>query len=225
MKSVIKLIMTVVGLVLLLTAFGLAFLFFSPNPLGVRVLEKHLSRVSGVAVEIDRIRPKPFSGALEIVGLRFMQPAEYGEGAVLAFETVEVYPEWLRCFMRPSPIKLLRFTGGRIHLVIGGEGGNNLKQIAQTAAGQDGGAGSLAVGKCLVGESSLKISTKLVPAPLPALTLAPFEIKAFSEQGGVSPAKSIEILLKSVLIEILSVKGLIKPVAENLRQALGPPGA
>lgn len=224
MKGAIKFIMISVGL--LLIGIAVAAIVFREQAAGLaraRIARK-VSHVFGTEADLARISVAPLKRALVLHELVVNNPPEFKAGNAVRCRRLSLVPDWRTVFQQTLTIHEMRLEGTEIGLRYETGRGTNLGRLAQHAldlAETDPPGRRLRVERLVCEEARLRLDSNLTPkSPIP-LRLAAFDVENLEKGEGISAAKLSSILMRSLVLEVVTLKGLLRPVAGLLREELG----
>ena len=225
MKAVIKFVMIVVGLGLI--AVSVAGLIFSSRLEGrLRPrLESRLGHIMGTDVEIAALRIAPARRGIELSDVTVLNPPSFKLSPALECKKITVRPVFQSLFSSAPTIEEILLDGMTIHLRYElGEGTNlgHMARQAATLAEQPATGWSMMrrpvrVNAVRCSGADMKIRSNVTPGVPLSLRIEAFELKDVGEGRPVSAAKLTSIILKSILMEAVTLKGLFRPIVDLIR--------
>jgi uncharacterized protein involved in outer membrane biogenesis len=233
LKRVLKLIVIVTGTVLILAALAILALVTRLDGALKGIVEREVSRIYLTDVTIERVDVSPLRQTVEIHGLTVENPPKFRKGPAMTIGRIEVLVDLKSLFTATPRIRRILVEKTDVHLRYELSDGTNLRALTQNAEQLDtapvpqetaskpesdeGGSGrKLIVDEFTCQDSVIHVSTNLVPFSSGSLDLSKFSIKGLGEGRAVSPARISIIFLKSVMLETLTLKGVLRPVASLL---------
>lgn len=218
MRAAIRLIMIVVGLTLLGVAVGAVVFRGQVERLARERLQERLGHVVESEVRIEAIRPAPLEYGVALVGVEVDNPAAFKAGPAIRCGRILLRPDWRTIFNKTLTLEQILVEDAEIHLRHELGQGTNLGALAQQAArlseAQQQGR-MVIVREFACKEAKMRLTSNLTPAPIP-MTLSPFKLGEIREGRPVSTAKLTAVFLRSLVVETLTLKGLLRPVVDLL---------
>ncbi|HEO72631.1 MAG TPA: hypothetical protein ENN80_15345 [Candidatus Hydrogenedentes bacterium] len=229
-----------VGLILVLAAMGAVVLFLRLEEMTKAGLELQLSYMFMADVTIGAAKISHVGHTLELSDVEIGNPPAFRKGPAMHFNTILVsYAPW-SFFTRTPTLHRILVQDGDVHLRYELGEGTNLSALAdnvinlETPAADSGrdqapkpewGLDAMPRGlrrKLKVAEFScertkIHLSTNMIPLSSVSMNLAPFRLKELTEGKPVSVPRVAFLFVRSLMIETLSLKGLLRPVAKMLR--------
>ncbi len=217
--------MIVVGFVLIAVAAAAIFITMRFEGVFRDQVEARISESLGVAAGIDHIRLAPARLGIELRGVRLKNPPEFKEDQAIECERILIQPDLRTVFSETIAINEIILNGLRINLRYRPGEGTNLGQISRQAAQHAEPASGAKAPRRRVLVKEVKSSGGTFEArsnlslgvPV-SLHIEPFAIKSVGGGQPVSPAKLTSIVLRSLVMEAVTLKGLLRPVVELLRK-------
>lgn len=227
MRAALKFIMIAVGLALIgLTLAAIVFSIRFEDVLRAEAQDR-LSHILGVDVTLESIRLAPVHKGVKIMGLTVENPPSFKQGSAVVCERVVIMPQLRSVFSRTPTIKKIVMEGTRVNLRYEVGEGTNLghlskqaRNLAETQGGKTGwfGARQIRVREFTCSGAKMQIRSMLTAEVPISLNIAPFTIEELSEDTPVSPAKLSSIVLRSLVMEVITLKGLLRPVKNLLEK-------
>lgn len=226
MKAAIKAIMITAGLALIaLSIGGLIFSSRLESLLRPR-LESRLGHIMGTDIEIAALRIAPARRGIELSNVIVLNPPSFKLGPAIECEKIIIRPAWQSLFSPTLTLDEIFLDGMTIHLRYElGEGTNigHMVQQAANVAEQPASGWSimrrpLRVNAVRSAGADLKIRSNVAPGVPLSLRIETFELKDAGEGKPVSAAKLTSIILRSILMETVTLKGLFRPVVDLIQR-------
>lgn len=225
MKAAIKFVMIVVGLALI--AVSVAGLIFSSRLEGLLRprLESRLGHIMGTDVEIAALQIAPARRGIELIDVTVLNPPSFKLGPALECKKITVRPVLQSLFSSAPAIEEILLDGMIIHLRYELGEGTNLGYLARQAASlaEQPATGwpimrrALRVNSIRCSVADMKIRSNVTPGIPLSLRIEAFELKDVGDGRPVSAAKLTSIILKSILMEVVTLKGLFRPLVDLIR--------
>lgn len=218
MKAAIRLIMIIIGLSLIGTAVGAVLLRGQLENLTRQRYAAKLGHVFNSDVRIERIRIVPLERGVELLNVEVDNPPGFKQGPAIQCRRILLRPE-LRTIFSPTIVFENILVDGvsldlRFELGKGSNLGALTKQAANLAETQQGGR-MVVVKEFACKNAAMKISSNVTPIPF-SMEIAPFKLKELREDRPLNTPKLTAVFLRSLLMETLTLKGLLRPVFDLL---------
>ncbi len=226
MKKIFKLISIGIGGILILIALALLLLATRMDDVAKTALEKRLSEVCMSDVTIESVRVNPVHQCLEIHRIALLNPPAFRAGPALKFERILVRFDLASLLSRQIMISTIALEGGDLYLRYELGEGTNLGMLAENAAHvaneEAGNAPSqeLVVQELTCQPAHVHVSTNLVPFSSASMRLSKFKLPEVSEGKAITVPRTTSILLRSVIMEVVTLKGLLRPVGNLLKREI-----
>lgn len=239
MRAALKLIMILTGLLLLVAAAGLLLLAAPLEKLARTQVEQRLGKILQTEVSIAKLQVSPRDQALEIVDLAIHHPSGFDAGEMLHCSRLLLYPELSTLLSATPRIREIRADGVLLQLRHTTDAGINLHQTLKAAQAHDPSDESsplqpseeqtapvrkqrrFRVERFTSSGARITASSSLLPIALPSLDLPPFS-KDLPDEA-ISPARVTYLLLRTLLVETISLDTLPRALAERLAETLATP--
>lgn len=216
-----KLVMTIVGGTLILATLLTVLLLHQADPLARRLSERALEALLRAPVELESVGVSPFTASAHVRGITVYNPEGFKEGPALRIECVSVHFEPLTLFSEHPAIAEIRLDGPTVYLQHESGRGTNIGALARAATPikkPNAPHKEFALKSVRTDEGKLVMSSDVVPVAKVGLNVAPFQLDEFQEGPPLDSATIVSVLLRSVVREMFTVKGLLPPVLEALRE-------
>lgn len=227
MKTVLRFLVTSVGLILIILALGVILAGTQMGPVANAVIAHALAYVYQTDVTIDRVSFMPHARALQIEGLTIHNPPPFQKGqAAIHVGELAVYVDPVTLLSAKPVVREVVMRQAKFYLRYEAGHGTNFGKLDENAqrfkTTKKSPSGLLVTSREYVIKSFrsekavLDISAGFVPGPSLKLELAPFTMEDLSSNQPVSTAQLASLFVRSVLRESLTLRGLIKPVADTI---------
>ncbi len=196
-----------------------------------RHFEQRLSDTLDTPVTIERVRVQPLRARLEIENIRVLNPPGFEAEPAIVVGRVSAQSDWPTLFKREPRLRRVELhqTQWSVRHAIGS--GVNLVVLARQAqtkaaarkAGADPAppgraedARRVVVDELVLMRSEATLQSNLIPGGKLTVQLEPLAVSAVGEQP-VSTAQVTAMLLRSVIIELATLNGVVRPLARILR--------
>jgi hypothetical protein len=227
MKTILKTGMIAVGLFLISIAVALVLLAKPAGGYGKSYLEQQLGHVFGTDAHIEKIQVIPVKRGIELRGVSLDNPPEFKAGSAITLESVFVRPDLRTLFSPIIRIQEIRIANTEAKLQFNPGEGTNLGQLSRhaadlAAAAQNPENKSPVSRKLQIDTltcNGAKITVRsIATAGIPVdFRVEPFTLKNLGDGDAVSFAKASSITLRSLLMETITINGLLRPVVDLLR--------
>ena len=221
MLSFLRIGMTILGLTLILIGVGGVFGLSQSGRFAKGFVETELEEILSTEVEIGGMRVLPFRRAIELTGLRVMNPEGFNEGDALSCERIQILLDPTTVFSEVRVIEELSLEGMEIrYRVQVGEGINigRLAKAAETAAEDQ--RSRFVVKSLRCEDAEVHLSTNIIPLASVGVNLVSLHLEDLNESRAISAGALTSILLRSLLGEIVTLDGLLDPIANPLMREL-----
>ncbi len=218
MRAALKFIATSIGLLLIAVAVGGLALSARGSGLLKGPVAGRLERVFQGEVDFARLRPAALARGLAIEDLVVHNPPGFKDAAAISCERVLVQPDFTTLFSEHPTFRRVFVEGLRVDLRYKPGEGTNLGQLAKNAArraeilAETPGARCIVVDKLEVGRAKIKVAG----TPL-ALTVPAFGVEHLSEGQPLPAPKLVVLGLRTLVLETVTLKGLLRPVIDLLK--------
>lgn len=240
MKTLIKVVLGVIGLVLIaLTVLALVARPRIEEYFRERLVQT-LSYIYLTDVTLTEVTIHPFDRSLELEGLRIHNPEGFANEPAMEFGRIRVFMDGSSLLTGTPVINLVELEQSAIHvrhellsgvnLSVLARRAERLKAVAETADESATTAETQtppppgARRKYLIKELSsdimtIDVSSSVLPVGNHGLDLAPFELHDISPDTPVTIAEMSVIFLRSIVQEKVSLEGLAGPIMDALKNA------
>ena len=230
MKAIFRFFVTTIGLVLIVMAIGAILFGTQAGAVADAAFERMLGYIYQTDVTIDHVTFLPRERAMLVQGLTIQNPPPFKVGPAIEMEEllVTVAPTTLLSSQPVVKEVLMKDAEFYIRYEVGR--GSNLGKLdenarrfntSQSASSKPVLATREYVIKSFRSEkATLDVSANFVPGTSLQLDVAPFTLEELSSSNPVSTMDIGTLFIRSVLREAISVRGLLKPVADKLNDEL-----
>ena len=233
LRNLLKFVVTAVGVGLILVAVAALLAAMRLDTLAQAAVVRHVSQAYLTEVTVDGVQVAPLRQTIKIEGLTVFNPPTFKKGPALHFDRVVLGIDAKSLLSDRPTIRQVAIEGGRVNLRYELGKGSNLGRLAKNAAQAAGGAADEG-GEVPVQEAPTRVwvdevvcrgfevgaSSNLVPFVSASMNLARFTLPEVSEGKPVSAPHIASVLLRSVMKEIVTLKGLLRPVGSLLRREI-----
>lgn len=226
MRTVFRFLVTSVGLILIVMALGVILAGTQAGPVANAAIAHALGYVYQTDVTIDRVAFVPREKAMRIEGLTIHNPPPFKEGPAIQIGELAVHVDPATLFSAKPIVREVVMRQAKFYLRYEAGHGTNFGELDENArrfkAKGKSPSGPLVASREYVIKSFrsekavLELSAGFVPGPSLKLELAPFTLEDLSSNQPVSTTQLGSLFIRSVLRESLTLRGLIKPVADKI---------
>ncbi|MBX7255828.1 MAG: hypothetical protein K1Y02_05665 [Candidatus Hydrogenedentes bacterium] len=230
MKALLKFIVTSIGLVLILIGLGVILIGTRFDSGLKRGIERGLGYVYDTEVTVDEVSVVWSKEAIEIGGLTIYNPKEFKKGEAMRFASILVQLDLPTVFSETPTIKEISVVDARINLRHEAGVGTNLGKLDENASRLRGkplasdapksAKHAYIVRRLKCDGAMLALSSNVLPISSLELAIEPFEMTDLGSDSPVSTADLCVLFMRNVLKEGISVKGILKPMADVISKEL-----
>ncbi len=219
MLSFLRIGMTILGLTLILIGVGGVFGLSQSGRFVKGTVETELEAILSTEVEIAEMRVLPLRGAIEVTGLEVMNPDAFKKGPALKCERIVIRLDPTTVFSKVRVIEELSLEGMEIRYRVEIGEGTNIGRLATAAeaAGENEPSGFV-VKSLRCDDAEVHLSTNAIPLTSAGMSLVSIHLKDLNESRAVSAGALTSILLRSLLGEIVTLNGLLDPIANPVKK-------
>ncbi len=216
MRSFFKFVLTGIGLVLILIGVGALLIFTQAHDFFSARIGDVMSEAFGAKADISGMRVSVRRHALVLKDFTLANPPGYPEENALTCAQVYVVISPKTLISREPVVELLDLQGAtvRVHHKLGT--GSNLGVLAQTLAAAEGRV-SFKVETLRCVDGRIYLSSSLIPGAEMPYPLSKVEIKNLDSGQPVNAAKSTAIFLRTVLTDVVTLKGVGASIIDALK--------
>ena len=231
MKSCLKTIMTLTGLVLI----GLALLgIFAATQLdksATTFLQTGLRYVYQTDIEIDDVHVALANPAIEIEGIRIMNPPTFKQEPAVTMESVRVVIDVPSLFSRAPTLPAVEVLNPQVTVRYRVGEGTNIGTLIASAdrfeARRDESAAPIGVrrrfrvGSLQSDGGTMQFTTNILPVSTPELNIGSFDIENLSDDP-LNVGQIGSQLLRGLFTRGITADGVMDPISDKIRDILGP---
>lgn len=221
MKSLLKFFLTSLGMVLILTGVGSILLLTQVERYFTRVIEEVMEETFDTAASIDSISIDPGKRSLLIHDFALANPQGFKEGPALESEVVRIQFDLPSLITDEPIVELISFEGMDVYYRYEFAQGSNLKKTAKVVIKRleayESSDRRFVVKTLRIDGAKVHFSTNLIPKASANLNVVHLELTDLQEAEPLTTADLTSILLRSLLKEIVTMKGLMSPVLRALK--------
>lgn len=211
---------------LMLVAVPIAAFVFSGElyDFGARAAERSLSATMTVPVTVEAVSVSLFNSTLELHGVAASNPQDFKDGPAIECERLLTEFDFTTFFNESPTIKRLNFEGTRVHLRHEiGRGTNIGRIIAQIDEAEEQsktGGREYLIENLRSEDARVVLSTNLIPLSRVGVRVITIDLTDVNSAAPVSRRDIAMIFLRSVLVEAITIKGLLRPVIDNIKEEI-----
>jgi hypothetical protein len=224
---IVRGIVALAGMLLIALSLGVIVLAGPIEQAAKNRLETRLSYIFESHVSIGALHLKPLQRGAVLTDLIVSNPPGFHRVPAMHFRTIRFSFELQTLFSAKPVLDTVLLEDAEIHLRHEVGRGTNLVTLARSArTAADSDAGRKEAGrKLFIRELSsvrgkVHVGTNLVPIGQLPLDLSDFTIRDIGSGQPVSTSELVAIFTRSLIWEIVTFKGLLRPLADNLRDEL-----
>jgi len=222
MRSFFKVGLISIGLVLILIGVVGAMVLTQAQSLLTGVVEEMLTDAFGSSATVAAVTMSPSTGALLIHDFTLANPQGFIQGDAFTAKRIDVSMKPSSLLSRIHIIDKMEVVGGNVRLRYELGQGTNLGALANILAERPmGEATKFRVRELVCEEAKLHLDTNLLPTPGMSLNVVTLRLEDLENGSAVTSAQITSIFLRSVLMEVMTLKGLLSPVLEKMRGETG----
>lgn len=219
-KGCLKGVLIAVGTVLILAAVAALLLLTRAGTYTTDIVADALTRAAKVEVRVDEVRILPLRRTVEIQGLTLMNPPSFKPKPAIEVARLALQVDLRTLFSTSPRVEQAVVDGAHVHIRYKLGKGTNLGALATRASEAGEEARSFVIDEFRCQGAKVSLSANVVPVSSLSFELAPF---ALSGDVGTRPLTTGEltaIFLRTVLHETVTVKGLLRPVGNLIRDEI-----
>ena len=225
MLSFMKYTIIMVGLTLILigvTAFVASAYF---EQIIMEKVEDAVSATFASSARVDSVSISPINRSLELRGFSLSNPSSYKDGNAIECKVIELRFQPKTLFTDSPVVRSVRFKGTDVFYRHKVGTGSNIKELSDRAAKSAAVAGPDSYPKIVVESvhcenARIHFSANVIPVASVGLNLVDVHLANLQSQDALSTRTVASIFLRSLAKEIVTVKGLLTPVVDEVRQGI-----
>lgn len=220
MKSVLKAVCTITGLVLIVLGVGGLFFLTQLDTFAKDAVQDALAQVFPSPVQFESIAFSPINQVMEVQGVSLASPENFKNEPAVQIERVLIEFDVTTIFEEAPVIRRIVLEGTRIYYRHEIGEGTNIGKLAKKAAENTGDPDrrTFVIKELLCENAKVSFSTNLVPKSRVPLNLATIHLEDLEDQPPMTSKRVAAVFLKSVIVETLTLKGLLKPLLHPLKK-------
>ena len=224
MKSVLKFGFTALGLFLILIGIGGIVVYTQAERFASRSIAEILSSTFESQASIESISIAPTKKALILHNVTLKNPMKFKEGDAFTSERVIVRIAPFSLLGSSPVIEQLTFLDAVILYRYEAFQGTNIGALAkqfETISAVDSATPQFIIQNVKCIDTKVEFSTNLIPKANVDLNLVTIELNDLEDKEPINAAKASSIILRSLIKETLTLKGLLGPFVKQLRKESG----
>ncbi len=218
MKSFIKFALTSVGLVLILIGVIGIFVLTQAQQLLTNAMDEVLTDAFGSSASVKSVSLSPGNRALVLHEFALANPEGFAPGDALKCARIELRVK-PGTFLTGAPsIETMDIKGADIDFRYELGRGTNIAAIARALSQEPvEDAPAFKVEKLRCRDAKIHFSANVIPGANLPLNVVTIRLDNLENGAPITAAQTTSIFLRSVLMETLSIKGLLSPVFAKVR--------
>jgi hypothetical protein len=220
MTGIFKFVLTGIGLVLILIGVAALLVFTQAQDFLSHRIGAVMTEAFGAKAEIGGVRLSVRRHAVVLQKFRLGNPPGFQEGDALTCAQIYAVISPKSLISREPVVELLDLQGAEIYSRHETGRGTNLGALSKQLANAPGHL-SFKVETLRCEDGKLHLSTSLLPGASVPIPMTKVEIHDLDSGKPVNAAKTTAIFLRTVLRDVLTLKGLGASVYEAIKSELG----
>ncbi len=220
MTGIFKFFLTGIGLVLILIGVAALLVFTQAHDFLSHRVGTVMSDAFGTTAHVGGVRVSLRRRAIVLQQFRLANPPGFDKGDALTCAQVYAVLSPKSLISREPVVELLDLQGTKIYSQHQLGKGTNLGALSQQLA-QAPGRFSFKVETLRCQDGQLYLSSSLLPGASVPIPLSKIEIHDLDSGKPVNAAKSTAIFLRTVLTDVLTLKGLGASIYDAIKSELG----
>jgi len=218
MKSFVKFALTSVGLVLILMGvIGILVLTQAQNLL-TKSVDEVLTEAFGSSASIKGVSVSPADRTLVLHQFTLSNPQGFSPGDALRCERVKLRLKLPSLLTKSPIIETMDIEGADIIYRYELGRGTNIAALARSLPKtENDDARTFKIEKLRCRGAKLHMSANFIPGPDLTLNVITIRLENLENGAPITTAQATSIFMRSVLVETLTVKGLLSPVFNKIR--------
>jgi len=219
--------MTLIGIVLIIISLGMMAFLAPLGTYAARLLENRIGAALHTEVRIGNVRVAA-PAAIEFTDVAVMNPGSYEQGPALTVDRLRLDFELSSIVSRAPTIRSITIDGGTLLVHRRLAGGTNINALVEAALASAGNETTQKGRTCIVESlrvEGMRVRLRTDPIPIPvSMAMAPLTVDDLPERGALTVPEVSALVLRSLLSELLSLRGLIGPVEKSEEPTAAPAG-
>ena len=220
MTGIFKFLLTGIGLVLILIGVAALLIFTQAQGFLSHRVSGVMSESFGTTADVGGVRVSIRHHAIVLQKFRLVNPPGFGEGDALTCAQVYAVISPKSLISREPVVELLDLQGAEVYSRHELGKGTNLGVLSRQLAVAPGHL-SFKVETLRCQEGHLHMSSSLLPGASVPIAMSKIEIHDLDSGKPVNAAKSTAIFLRTVLTDVLTLKGLGTSIYDAIKSELG----
>lgn len=218
MLGYLKIILTGLGLILIVIGVGGLLLSTRMGGLTAGIVENRLSQAFDAPVEVGNIQLAPLTQSIIVDRFILENPPEFKRGTAIQSERVRISFD-ARTLFNPAPVvREIVFEDAVIFYRYEKGRGINMVRLFERASANTEDAPDFVVNEIRCENSEVHFSTNVVPLPRVGLDLVNVRLRDLNDGAPITSRQAAALFLRSVLMETLTLGGLLDPVLDPIRE-------
>lgn len=219
MQSFVKVTLTTIGLVLILIGvIGILALTQAQNLL-TKAMDDVLTEAFGSSATVKTVSLSPSNRAVVLHDFALANPQGFEAADALRCARIEVRMRPRTLLSKTPIIEMLDIEGADIYYRYELGRGTNIAVLAKRLAERaDESTSTYKVEKLRCRGAKLHLSANFIPGPDLAMNVVNIRLENLDNGAPITSAEATSIFLRSVLVETLSIKGLLSPAFNKIRR-------
>lgn len=217
MFGYVKIFLTGLGLVLIIIGVGGILLMTRTAGLATGLVENRLSQAFDAPVDVGGIQLAPLTQSILVDRFVLENPPEFKHGTAIQSERVRITFDGRTLFNRAPVVREVVFEDAVIFYRYETGRGINMVRLFERANANLENAPAFVVKEIRCENSEVHFSTNVVPLPRVGLDLVTVRLRNLNGGEPITSRQAAALFLRSVLMETLTLGGLLDPVLNPIR--------
>ena len=218
MFGYLKIVLTGLGLVLIVIGVGGILLTTRMGGLTAGMVETRLSQAFDAPVEIGGVQLAPLTQSIIVDRFVLENPPDFKRGTAIQSERVRIAFDG-RTLFNPAPVvREVVFEDAVIFYRYEKGRGINMVRLFDRANENLENGSAFVVNEIRCENSEVHFSTNVVPLPRVGLDLVTVRLRNLNDGQPITSRQAAALFLRSVLMETLTLGGLLDPVLDPIRE-------
>lgn len=219
-KGCLKGVLIAVGTLLILAAVAALLLLMRADTYATDVVARALTRAAKTEVRVEKVRISPLRRTVEIQGLTLMNPPSFKPKPAIELDRLALQVDLRTLFSKSPRVEQVVVNGAHVYIRYKLGKGTNLGALAVRASEAGEKERSFVIDEFRCQGAKVSLSANVVPAPPVSFELAPFALSGDVGKRPLTSGDLTAIFLRTVLHETVTVKGLLRPVGNLIRDEI-----
>ena len=226
LKKAAKVVLIGAGLLLVLVGVVIVLSLLQAHTVWKPGLEKTLSHALQTEVTVESLTVSLLNHVVEVRGLVIPNPEGFREGPAMTFDRILIDYDPTSLLMGTMQVKQMTLEGTELHIRHELRDGINLRRLAKNAArlgeqpdadAPEGAGRRFVIRELRCEETDVDLSANMIPGASVSVTIEPFKLENVGSEDPVTTAELSVVVIRSLLRELLDLRGLAQPVVELLK--------